>query len=166
MYMRKDYKGLVIGLGIFGAVFSSACNGISVEHDDISIIPLPYNMVVEKDEFVITEKSTIGGSDKSLVPAAEYLVGILNKSTGYKLVIREGKGDINLSLSTSKEGDGYSLVSTSDEVTISGNSYAGVIYGIATLRQLLPHQIESNKVVEGIDWAIPAVNIKDTPRFQ
>ncbi|WP_299231732.1 family 20 glycosylhydrolase [uncultured Bacteroides sp.] len=164
--MRKYYKGLVIGLGIIGSGFLSACNGISVEHDNISIIPLPYNMVVEKDEFVITEKSTIGVSDKSLIPAAEYLVDILNKSTGYKLVIREGKGDINLSLSISKESDGYRLVSTSDEVTISGNSYAGVIYGIATLRQLLPYQIESKKVVEDIDWTIPTVNIDDTPRFQ
>lgn len=164
--MGKDYKSLILGLGLIGAGFLGACNSISVTKDDISIIPAPFNMVVENDFFELPEQCTIGISDKTLKPAADYLAGILGRSTGYQLVVKEGKGDINLSLSASLDGDGYSLVSTSDEVTISGNSYAGVIYGIATLRQLLPHQIESNKVVEGIDWAIPAVNIKDTPRFQ
>lgn len=164
--MGKDYKSLILGLGLIGAGFLGACNSISVTKDDISIIPAPFNIVVENDFFELPKQCTIGISDKTLIPAADYLAGILGRSTGCQLVVKEGKGDINLSLSTSSDGDGYSLVSTCDEVTISGNSYAGVIYGIATLRQLLPHQVESRKTVEGIDWTIPAVNIKDTPRFQ
>lgn len=160
--MGIDYKSFIVGLGLIGV----ACNSFSATKDDISIIPAPLNMVVKNDLFELPERCTIGISDKTLMPAANYLAGILSRSTGFKLTVKEGKGDINLSLSDSADGDGYNLVSTSDEVTISGNSYAGVIYGIATLRQLLPHQIESKKVVDGIEWTIPAVNIKDTPRFQ
>lgn len=164
--MKKIYKSWFKMLGIVGVVALSACNSTSVKVNDISIIPLPNSIVETNSVFVLPEKCTIGVADKSLVSAAEYLVGLLGKSTGYEYSVTEGKGHINLSLSGSDvSGEGYSLVSTGKSVSISGNSYAGVIYGIETLRQLLPPAIESKSVVEGIDWAIPAVEIKDSPRF-
>ena len=64
-----------------------------------------------------------------------------------------------------KEG-AYTLTAESDKVNITGNSYGGVIAGIESLRQLFPPQIESKEIVKGTDWAIPAVNIQDAPRFE
>ena len=36
---------------------------------------------------------------------------------------------------------------------------------IESLRQLFPPQIESKQIVDGVDWAIPSVDINDAPRF-
>ena len=162
---KKSYKGWITVLGFAGAVFLSACNSTSTQVKEISIIPLPNSIVETSSAFVLPEKCTIGVTDKSLIPAADYLVSILSKSTGYQFSVTEGKGDINLSLADSGKEGSYSFVSTKNSVSISGSSYAGVIYGIETLRQLLPSGIESKEVVSNMEWAIPAVEIKDSPRF-
>ena len=47
---------------------------------------------------------------------------------------------------------------TSDQVVISGPTEAGVFYGIQTLRKSIP-------VAQGVDIALPAVEINDYPRF-
>ncbi|MGL5619936.1 MAG: family 20 glycosylhydrolase, partial [Tannerellaceae bacterium] len=42
----------------------------------------------------------------------------------------------------------------------------GLFYGMQTLLQLLPAEIESATAVKGIAWSLPAVTIKDEPRFE
>ena len=63
-----------------------------------------------------------------------------------------------------KEG-AYQLKTDTKKINIKGNSYGGVIAGIESLRQLFPPQIESKQIVDGVDWAIPSVEINDAPRF-
>ena len=57
-----------------------------------------------------------------------------------------------------KNPEGYQLKVTSDQVVISGPTEAGVFYGIQTLRKSIP-------VAQGVDIALPAVEINDYPRF-
>ena len=83
--MGIDYKSFIVGLGLIGV----ACNSISATKDDISIIPAPLNMVVKNDLFELPERCTIGISDKTLMPAANYLAGILSRSTGFKLTVKK-----------------------------------------------------------------------------
>ena len=47
---------------------------------------------------------------------------------------------------------------------ISANQPAGLFYGVQTLLQLLPKEIES-KTVAKASWTIPAARIVDYPRF-
>ena len=77
--MKKSYKGWITVLGFAGAVFLSACNSTSTQVKEISIIPLPNSIVETSSAFVLPEKCTIGVTDKSLIPAADYLVSILSK---------------------------------------------------------------------------------------
>lgn len=164
--MKKNYRSWIAALGFTGAVLLSACSSTPTQVREVSIIPLPNSITETNSAFVLPQKCKIGVSDKSLIPAADYLVGILAKSTGYQFEVTEGKGDINLALSGSETVKGsYDFVSTSKSVSITGDSYQGVIYGIETLRQLLPPQIESKKQENGVEWAIPVVEIKDSPRF-
>lgn len=164
--MKRHYKNWMAVLGLTGAVFLSACNSTSTQVEEVSILPLPNSIVKSNGAFVLPAKCTVGVNNKSLTPAAEYLINILSKATGYEFMVTEGKGDINLSLSKGKNEGGYTLKSDSREVNISGNSYAGVIYGIETLRQLFPAQIEQKNVAKGTEWVIPAVEIADAPRYQ
>jgi hexosaminidase len=52
-----------------------------------------------------------------------------------------------------------------EDVEISANQPAGLFYGLQSLLQLLPYQIESKTLVTNIKWSIPVVEIKDVPRF-
>lgn len=61
--------------------------------------------------------------------------------------------------------EGYELVVSPDHVLISASAAAGIFYGIQTLRQLLPPAIFGSKPARRKTWGIPAVTIRDWPRF-
>ena len=61
--------------------------------------------------------------------------------------------------------EGYELKVTPDAIVIRAASSAGLFYGVQTLRQLLPPDIEAGgKTVEVLN--VPCVAIKDSPRFR
>ena len=67
------------------------------------------------------------------------------------------------------ENDGkkgsYELIIEPDKIQVSANSSTGLYYGVQTIRQLLPPQIENQEKVAGISWVVPCLKIKDEPRF-
>lgn len=164
------YKRLFYACTLAGALLANmSCTSTSdTSVSEINIIPLPSSISQESGSFLLKDGMTIGISDKSLMPAAEYLSSLLNRSTGYHLSIQEGEeGDIQLSLADSfspKEGS-YSLHIDKKKVTISSGNYGGFIAGIQTIRQLFPAEIESMTELPGNTWTLPAVTITDEPRF-
>ena len=143
-----------------------ACTSTPPSVRDVSIVPLPNNVQQDSSAFVLPKSCTIGITDSRLAPAAEYLTGILSPSTGYNIKVQDGEGTITLSLGEVEGKEGaYQLKTDTKKINIKGNSYGGVIAGIESLRQLFPPQIESKQIVDGVDWAIPSVEINDAPRF-
>jgi hexosaminidase len=140
----------------------------------ISLIPLPVSMVQKTGTFRITNKTTIqlASADADAKRVANFLSATIATPAGYKIPVA-GKmtagNSIRLILLSSKDkvlGDeGYKLLVIPGVVTISANKPAGLFYGVQTLLQLLPKEIESKKPVKNIVWAIPAVEITDYPRF-
>ena len=122
------YKRLFYACTLAGALLANmSCTSTSdTSVSEINIIPLPSSITQESGSFLLKDGMTIGISDKSLMPAAEYLSSLLNRSTGYHLSIQEGEeGDIQLSLADSfspKEGS-YSLHIDKKKVTISSGNY-------------------------------------------
>lgn len=49
-------------------------------------------------------------------------------------------------------------------ITLEAQTPQGIFYGMQTLRQLLPHQIE-RPYQSNVAWAVPCVEIEDYPRF-
>ena len=54
---------------------------------------------------------------------------------------------------------------TSSNVIIKANQPAGLFYGVQTLLQLLPKEIESKTLVKDVHWMIPSVEIIDYPKL-
>jgi hexosaminidase len=106
----------------------------------------------------------------------KYLVDLLSSVTGFELKTKQiseqaGEGNGIALLLTPDKGDlgkeGYALSVTKDRIIISAPTAAGIFYGIQTLRQLLPLEIEKQNVVrEKSAWDIPGVEIEDKPRFE
>ena len=139
---------------------------------EISIIPEPVKIVLEDGEFVLTNKTVIL-TDSQLKKNAEFLKQILTQATGFNLPIKEitlRNEDSNVIILKVNDNnkklkpEGYSLHVSSTEINIFAFTPAGVFYGIQTLLQILPLEIESSNATNLV-WAILCVKIEDYPRF-
>ncbi|MEV6523075.1 beta-N-acetylhexosaminidase [Longispora sp. NPDC051575] len=86
-----------------------------------------------------------------------------HESSGGRAVPARPK--IALALDPALPASGYLLVVTPDGVTLLGGDPAGVFHGAQTLRQLLPPAAFRRAPVAGGPWHVPAVTVRDAPRF-
>ena len=132
----------------------------------VNIIPKPTSVLEHEGVFVLKNGLTIGYNDTSLAPAATYLQEMLTRATGFRINTKAGKGKIQLTLFDPVEDDeSYILDADKGGVNICAASYRGIINGIATLRQLLPNEIEQSSKCQSVKWELPAVTVKDRPNF-
>ena len=136
-----------------------------------NVIPLPTSLEAGSGAFQIDRQTTIRilpGSD-ALDEIGEYLAGLLRPATGFAPPIATGEATnnaIHLQIDPTVEAEeGYLLSVTSQRINIKARTAAGAFYGVQTLRQLLPPELEFNETQTGIDWVIPTVDIADQPRF-
>ena len=61
--------------------------------------------------------------------------------------------------------EAYALTVTSGNAVVRANALSGVIYALATLRQLLPAAIYGDKTADKERWVLPCCEIRDEPRF-
>lgn len=135
----------------------------------INLIPQPVEIQKTGGSFQLTASSKISFNNPDCRNTAELLARKLNKTSGFSIKTEQHtSGSIQLDLNkvpVEKLGrEGYTLVSSSKGVVISANEPAGLFYGVQTLLQLLPPEIESKTAVK-IKWTVPAVKITDYPRF-
>ena len=134
-----------------------------------SIIPIPTEATYPVGKFNLPSSISISGpSDEQMKVAYATLVGKLKVATGRSVSLKSaGAATIQLQLvNNAKLGaEGYELQVNSKGVKIMANKLAGLFYGIQTLYQLLPKEIESKSVAKGMKWTIPYAQITDTPRF-
>src|SRR6266404_7461042 len=140
----------------------------------LSIVPLPASVVPKTGSFLVTNKSAIEvtTADADAKRVANFLSQAITIPTGYKIPVvnkTTGGSPIRLVLLTAADKtlgtEGYKLSVTPNAVTLSANKAAGLFYGVQTILQLLPVEIESKKLEKNITWSIPAVEITDYPRF-
>lgn len=141
----------------------------------IAIIPQPVELRQGVGIFLISASTTISllKEDMGSRKAADALNAELQQAAGFKLPVytdsRLSKNVIQLQIlqtpDTQLGGEGYRLNAGVDIIRITANEAAGLFYGVQTLLQLLPNEIESVKIVNGVKWTVPAVAIMDKPRF-
>lgn len=136
-----------------------------------SIIPKPNHFQSQNGFFQVTDETVIH-HDLSNQWNAGYLQNLLNPPTGFNLKARkDNSGSQNAILLylgprlPGKSEEGYRLSVDPERVTITAGTSRGVFYGIQTLRQLLPNEIERQEHAPGIQWQIPSCEIDDQPRF-
>ena len=141
------------------------------EKPQVAIIPEPVETKRHEGFFVLTKKTSIY-ADTELKEIAAYLQELLLPALGWKIPTTAKTNDENciqliLNNDTPEIGEeGYILKTTEKGILIEGKTSAGVFYGIQTIRQLLPKEIESQQAVSDIKWLVPSITIKDYPRFK
>ena len=97
------------------------------------------------------------------------LISKFEKASGWKPEVSElapKSNYVQFKVDDSFENEAYKLEVNNESVTITAKGNSGFAYGLETVRQLLPVAIESNDVISNTEWIIPALTIKDQPRFQ
>ena len=147
-------------------LFLVGCTVKKVETGDFHVIPLPQEIVEEKDAspFVITASTTIcyPAENAKMERTARFLASYIREMTGLELKVTAspGRNRIQLALDESiADKEGYEIQVTQDGITLKGATEAAVFYGIQTLQKALP--ITGGEALA----SLPACVVKDYPRF-
>ena len=140
-----------------------------------SIIPKPAKMEMRPGFFQLNPSTKIVIETKfgEGLAVGEELAAKLRQATGYAIDFLKADGKkyknsiwLRTTDRFAKLGqEGYLLSVAKDSVKIEAFAPAGLFYGVQSLYQLLPPQIEAPRVASGISWSIPWVMIEDMPRF-
>ena len=139
----------------------------------IAIIPEPVSMVIHEGHFTLPQQVVIQSSKHpALVPAIDLLEKRFTTAANRKVtVVHTPTDDVDIRFILNAEQDtvigkeGYRLAVTPDHITVRANEPAGIFYGVQSLLQLFPAEIESKEFAEKVKWTAPAVNIADFPRL-
>ena len=138
-----------------------------------SIIPYPQQISVETGTFNIdsSTKVYLANENPELESTAKYFSDLIHQSSGIRLIIEQHSADnpanaISMVLQDRGLGkEGYELTITKDRIRIIAATPQGIFYGLQSVRQLLPPQIESSERVAGLALDVPLVRIEDQPRY-
>jgi hexosaminidase len=147
-------------------------NPPSVPTREVQLIPQPVSLEKKEGGFALNNSVGISiPADQPLVAKGiESFVAKVKVAAGINLSISEG-GNQAITLSLNEQAqpelgeEGYQLEITNKDINLRANKAAGLFYGIQTLYQLLPNEIESATQVDNVHWVLPAVSITDYPRF-
>jgi hexosaminidase len=149
-----------------------ACLAVFGQSPAVSIIPEPVSMKTGTGTFTLPKTVIVNAP---LQTDMKEVIGILQqrmaRSTGSNIVLNNASANptIKLMLNASAEktlgNEGYRLSVTNKNITVRANQPAGLYYGVQTLMQLFPKEIESTGKKTNISWTAPAVEITDYPRF-
>ncbi len=135
--------------------------------DDLSIIPQPQSMVLGKGYFQFTQE-TVFVIDPALMPAQLPFLEQFERASGFKFAVQKvalSGSSVVIDTDKSLPKEGYTLAVTPEKIDIKASDYNGALYALQTLRQLLPNEVESTKLVKR-DWLVHAVTISDAPQYQ
>jgi hexosaminidase len=139
---------------------------------DIAIIPEPVSVIKSEGYFLLPSNVVIQAPAvaeiKQVVAFLQERLSIPTGSYVAEVSTPSAKSTINLILNEKANSalgkEGYQLSVTPNHITIKANKPAGLFYGVQSLIQLFPKEIESKEAVENIEWKAPCVEIIDYPR--
>ncbi len=138
----------------------------------ISIIPQPVHLQKGSGHFTLPKNVVIQAANSpELMQTVAFLRERLSVPTGYNVIslVNSATPAIKLQLNAANDPklgtEGYHISVTPAHILIKANQPAGLFYGVQTLVQLFPKEIESKTQVKNISWILPAVEITDYPKL-
>ena len=138
--------------------------------NDYNIIPQPNLLIPARGCFVFSNqtKIIIPKNAPEIRAIADSFATRIKNTTGLQLAEVQHtpqKGYISFLYSKKLPKEGYELFISPTHIIIKASQPNGFFYGIQTIYQLLPPQVYGKALATQENWSIPAVKIKDMPRF-
>lgn len=155
----------------FGILLFSSCSGNSeriFSKDEITLIPKPKQMELHKGSFSLNEATVFVVENYHQKEITDLLNSKFQSAAGWKVRISQEIPESNfIQFKTDPDlkEEAYRLQVKDKKILLKASSASGFIYGLETIRQLLPKEIESASKITNIEWAIPNLNINDAPQY-
>ena len=172
-------KSIIALIAVLGLGMNPCCSlARAANFDALALVPQPLEVKSETGKFEIKPDTAILVDKESAdaMNVGKQFAERLRAGTGMELKISTADGaekQPNAIRITSRGADaalgaeGYRLDVAPDGIVITGGGGPGMFYGMQTLLQLMPPQVFSlTKVEKPATWTVPAVRIKDQPRFR
>ena len=182
-FMRAPFSFILAGLTMLIPVLACSTSTALGQSDEStserlqSLIPWPSEVVRSEGPAFSLSKSTaivVDDTSQGAIGMGHRLAEMLRPATGFPLMVRKNEtapsndvirielvGDDELGV------EGYRLVVDEHEILLQSGTEAGLFYGIQTLRQLLPEEIEFDEAVPTpVEWEVASATIADRPRFE
>lgn len=136
-----------------------------------AIIPQPVQIKMGEGRLTLPQKVVVKADAAMHAAAIQQLKTRIETATGKTLTVEPGAANAQIHFQLLQKEDallgeeGYRIKIDGGKATIMANKPAGVFYGVQTLLQLLPKEIEAGQKVAG-DWSMPEIEILDYPRFK
>lgn len=145
---------------------------VQAQNNPIHIIPQPVEIKSLQGSFTLNKSTVVVYDKPEAASVAAGLAQKLSQATGFALSSKQGNAPasnaIILSLNPNADAqlgaEGYTIEVGPKTIRLAANQWGGLYYGLQTLLQLFPKEIESKKVAQA-SWTVPAVKITDYPRF-
>ncbi|MGE0000867.1 MAG: family 20 glycosylhydrolase [Fimbriimonadaceae bacterium] len=135
----------------------------------VTVIPKPLALTIGTGEFVFDQATAIVAPAD--LRAARHLRELMAKAPGLDLKV-SGQSTAShqvvfeqMGVSQTLGKEAYTLHATPSKIVVEYSDPAGAFYAVQTIRQLLPAKIDAGGKVAGVRWSVPAVTIRDKPRF-
>ena len=159
---------------------------VSLQAQEIAIIPKPAEMYVSEGEFSFNGKVVVcypEYADKAVAKVIDGFVDELEETTGVKLkkstpkkkklqnwevteYSKKADAHIVVYIDASMADEEYRLSVTPKRIDIAAAKPAGLFYAFQTLKQLMPRNVMAGVPDESVQqWSVPCVSIVDKPRF-
>ena len=159
---------------------------VSLQAQEIAIIPKPAEMYVSEGEFSFNGKVVVcypEYADKAVGKVIDGFVDELEETTGVKLkkstpkkkklqnwevteYSKKADAHIVVYIDASMADEEYRLSVTPKRIDIAAAKPAGLFYAFQTLKQLMPRNVMAGVPDESVQqWNVPCVSIVDKPRF-
>lgn len=155
-----------IAILLAGAALASCSNRPQVVAD-YDVVPLPSKIEVDTagvadKYFALDEKTVIYCAQPELANEAELFAGYIKPLTGIDMKTADAqpsKNYVALTVDASLANpEAYKIEIKPEDITVSGGSAAGVLYGLQTLRKAVPDAGMHNVLY-------PVGVVEDSPRF-
>ncbi|CAN5823932.1 beta-N-acetylhexosaminidase [soil metagenome] len=169
-----NFKSRLFSIAICATVLFSCKDEATTTKSTLqNLIPKPVSVSATNEFFTLTKETGIlvDGAAESDLAVAKWFAAQIKSATGFDPVVSFAKpvsnvGSIFLTKSsdTTLGKEGYELNITKESITINAATPAGWFYGLQTIRQLLPANIEQS-IVQQDAWEIATGTIRDYPEY-
>ncbi|MCC9019762.1 glycoside hydrolase family 20 protein [Flavobacterium lipolyticum] len=156
-------------IAFFLTLLSNAYSQKVNREKGIQIIPKPKQLVLKQGNFQFSATTKFVVKDDAQKEIATVLINKFGSAAGFRPEISNNTPKSNYVQfieDATLKNEAYLLEVNKENVSIKAKGNAGFIYGLESIRQLLPEEIESKSSIKGVKWEIPNLTITDEPRFQ
>lgn len=160
-------KNTIWSLSLASMLAIASCQAPVPSLEEAGIIPYPASLEAKEGSFTLDSDAAVRlvGESSDLQNLGEYLASRIRPATGFEIPVSTAEGNLILELKADGAPDSYELEISESEVKISAGTSSGLFYGIQTLLQVFPVEIEKKSLVD-ISWKLPQGKIIDQPEYE